>query len=47
MEKKAKSNVMDLNELKEIMMPSPELQLRKAKIENKLNIEYESYKFCY
>lgn len=31
MEKKAKSNVMDLNELKEIMMPSPELQLRKAK----------------
>ena len=42
MEKKAKSNVMDLNELKEIMMPSPELQLRKAKIENKLSEELKA-----
>ena len=31
MEKNIKSNITDLNELKEIMMPSPELQLRKAK----------------
>lgn len=42
MEKNIKSNITDLNELKEIMMPSPELQLRKAKIENKLSEELKA-----